>query len=172
MYHTAYRKIEHYLYLYNRIEVQIDVLKSEIRDSEFNQNYTRFIKNKSSSLEDLIISNDNLNKRIDKILKWQELITEVLNYYQKNDRLKYKFLVWKYFKKVKDYKIQEKLNLSYEDAKDMQAEIVQYIFFCAVQKNMLKEESIYAKENTGKNPEIRTTKEVEIRKISRKAEGN
>ena len=135
---STYRKIEHYLYNYNFIEIQIDNLKAELKDSEFNQNYTRYIKNKSSSLEDLIINNDNINQRINKILKWQELISEVLDYYRQNDKLKHKYIVLKYFNRVKQYKILKCLELSFEEEQDIQSEILEYIFFIAVQKNMLK----------------------------------
>ena len=61
------KKIEKYLYGYSRIDRKIYFLEMDITDSEYNQNYTRWIKNKSSSLEDLVIRNINLEKRILKL---------------------------------------------------------------------------------------------------------
>ena len=139
MENKTYRKIESYLYNYNRIDLKLHSLQSEICDSEYNQNYTRWIKNKSSSLEDQVIKNINLEKRIYKITKWKHLISEVLQKYKKTNNLKYKFINLKYFCKASPLSIEKKLNLSLKEQKDIQAEILQYIFFVAIKNEMLKE---------------------------------
>ena len=106
---------------------------------EYNQNYGRWIKNKSSSLEDFIIRNDNLKEVIITKCKWKKIIIRVLNKYQKEDKLKYEFINLKYFNKENKFNIKEKLNLSFEEQKNMQNEILQYIYSFAIQNGMLKE---------------------------------
>lgn len=135
-----FRKIEYYLYNYDYIDVKIDNIRSEISGSEYNQNYTRYIKNKSSSLEDQVIRNIDIEQRICKIKKWKNLITLVLKKYKCTNLLYYHFINLKYFYKVSPSEIQEKLNLTLKEQKDIQAKILQYIFFIAVKKEMLRNE--------------------------------
>lgn len=139
MYSKAFKKIEYYLYTYNDIDTQINELKEKMINYEYNQNYGRWIKNKSSSLEDFIIRNDNLKEVIITECKWKKIIIRVLNKYQKEDKLKYEFINLKYFNKENKFNIKEKLNLSFEEQKNMQNEILQYIYSFAIQNGMLKE---------------------------------
>lgn len=139
MYSKAFKKIEYYLYIYNDIDTQINELKEKMLNYEYNQNYGRWIKNKSSSLEDFIIRNDNLKEVIITKCKWKKITTRVLNKYQKEDKLKYKFINLKYFNKENKFNIKEKIKLSFEEQKNMQDEILQYIFALAIQNGMLKE---------------------------------
>ena len=139
MYSKAFKKIEYYLYTYNDIDTQINELKEKMINYEYNQNYGRWIKNKSSSLEDFIIRNDNLKEVISTKCKWKKIITRVLNKYKKEDKLKYEFINLKYFNKENKFNIKEKLNLSFEEQKNMQNEILQYIYSFAIQNGMLKE---------------------------------
>ena len=139
MYSKAFKKIEYYLYTYNDIDTQINELKEKMINYEYNQNYGRWIKNKSSSLEDFIIRNDNLKEVIITKCKWKKIITRVLNKYKKEDKLKYKFINLKYFNKENKFNIKEKIKLSFEEQKNMQDEILQYIFALAIQNGMLKE---------------------------------
>lgn len=139
MYSKAFKKIEYYLYTYNDIDTQIKELKEKMINYEYNQNYGRWIKNKSSSLEDFIIRNDNLKEVIITKCKWKKIIIRVLNKYQKEDKLKYKFINLKYFNKENKFNIKEKIKLSFEEQKNMQDEILQYIFALAIQNGMLKE---------------------------------
>lgn len=137
---TIFRKIEYYLYNYDYIDIKVANIMSEISDSEYNQSYTRYIKNKSSSLEDQVIRNIGIEQRIYKIKKWKNLITLILKRYKCTNLLYYHFINLKYFHKVSPFKIQETLNLSLKEQKDIQAEILQYIFFVAVKKSMLRNE--------------------------------
>ena len=139
MYSKAFKKIEYYLYTYNDIDTRINELKEKMLNYEYNQNYGRWIKNKSSSLEDFIIRNDNLKEVIITKCKWKKITTRVLNKYKKEDKLKYKFINLKYFKKENKFNIKEKIKLSFEEQKNMQDEILQYIFALAIQNGMLKE---------------------------------
>lgn len=144
MYNPAYRKIEHYLYNYEYIDIQIEKLKEDVTNSEYNQNYTRYIKNKSSSLEDLVIKNIDIERRILKIKKWKKLIYNVLTHYKNNNKINYKFIILKYLRRLDYTDIEDKLNLSFKEQKDIQNAILEYIFFVAIKNNMLvKEVSFY-----------------------------
>lgn len=139
---NTYKKIEYYLYNYDFIDAKINILKTNIEDSEYNQNYTRWIKNKSSSLEDLVIKNMDIEKKIFKLGKWKKLIDKVLKEYDQKNQLFYSFIHLKYFLKFDSSKIEEKLELSLKEQKDIQARILQYIFLLAIKNNMLKEVNI------------------------------
>lgn len=134
----AYKKIECYLYNYEYIDEKIDTLKADISNLEYNQNYYKWIKNKSSPLEDQVIRNINMKQRIYKLQKWKKLITYVLEEYRKTNKLNYYFINLKYFNKELPIKIQEKLNLSIKKQKNMQIEILQHIFFIAIKQELLR----------------------------------
>ena len=110
--YDTYKKIEYYLYNYDFIDAKINILKSEISDSEYNQNYTKYIKNKSSSLEDLVIKNIDIEKKISKLNEWKNLIENILKEYEQTNQLFYNFINLKYFLKFDSSIIEEKLNLS------------------------------------------------------------
>lgn len=134
------KKIENYLYNYNYIDAKINTLISNKSDEEYNQNYSKYIKNKSSSLEDQVIRNIDLEQRIFKIRKWQNLIKNILEEYQKTNNLKYSFIILKYFDRKNPILIENKLNLDFKQQKELQAEILQYIFCVALKYNMLSKE--------------------------------
>ena len=140
MYNQVYKNLEYYLYNYEFIDEHIDHLKSKLYNADYNQNYAKYIKSKSSGLEEQIIRNDNLKKRILKIAKWKKLIALVLEKYKKDNLLYYRFINLKYFRKANVITIQEKLDLKLKKQKDIQAEILQYIFFVAIKNNMLVKE--------------------------------
>lgn len=136
---NTYKKIEYYLYNYDFIDAKVNILKTEISDSEYHQNYAKYIKNKSSSLEDLVIRNMNIEKKILKLNNWKKLIEKILKEYEQNNQLFYNFIHFKYFLKFDSSIIEEKLNLSERERKDIQTDILQYIFSLAIKNNMLKE---------------------------------
>ena len=79
----TFKKIEYYLYNYDYIDIRIDNIQMDINSLDYNQNYTKYIKNKSSSLEDQVIRNIDIEKRIYKLKRWKNLITFVLKKYRK-----------------------------------------------------------------------------------------
>ncbi|MBP3801306.1 MAG: hypothetical protein J6I85_04635 [Clostridia bacterium] len=133
------KKIEQYLNDYTKLDDKINILKSIIQDEEYNQNYARYIKHRSSSLEDLVIRNMELEQKILKIRKWKSLITIVFNNYKFRNELFYKFLNLKYIEKVDPSYIQEKLNLSSQQQKDIERKILRYILLLAIKNKMLRE---------------------------------
>lgn len=139
MYSKSFKKIENYLYTYNDIDTQIKELKEKMLNYEYNQNYYRFIKNKSSSLEDFIIKKDRMKEIIVLKCKWKKIITTVLSKYEKEDRLKYQFIKLKYMKRANTNSIAQKLNLNYKEQEKLKDEILQYIYSFAIKNGMLKE---------------------------------
>lgn len=133
------KKIEQYLNDYTKLDEKINILKSIIQDEEYNQNYARYIKHRSSSLEDLVIRNMELEQKILKIRKWKSLITIVFNNYKSRNELFYKFLNLKYIEKVDPSYIQEKLNLSSQQQKDIERKILRNILLLAIKNKMLRE---------------------------------
>ena len=121
---TTRKKIEFYLYNYNYIDTMIKNIITKKINEEYNQSYTRFIKNKSSSLEDLVIKN-------------------IIEEYQRTNNLKYSFIFLRYFKRKNPIVIENKLNISIKQQKDIKNEILNYIFFCAIKQNMLVKEVNY-----------------------------
>lgn len=139
MYRETIRKIEYYLYNYDFMDFNVDLLKTDVDNFDYKQTYNVWIKNKSSSLEDEVIRNIGNEQRILKIRKWKKLIDEVLESYKIKDKAKYHFICLKYFRKLKPIKIQDKLDLSYKEQIEMKMEILSYILAVAIKKNMLKE---------------------------------
>ena len=139
LYNSGIKKIEYYLKRYNLLDLKISKLSEYADDYDYKQTYTKWLKNKCSSLEEEAIRNIELEQRIYKVRKWQSLITAILEYYKTKDKLKYKFICLKYFKKLTPVKIQERMSLTEEEQDSLKFEILNYIFAVAIKKNMLKE---------------------------------
>lgn len=139
LYNSGIKKIEYYLKRYNLLDLKISKLSEYADDYDHKQTYTKWLKNKCSSLEEEAIRNIELEQRIYKVRKWQSLITAILEYYKTKDKLKYKFICLKYFKKLTPIKIQERMSLTEEEQDSLKFEILNYIFAVAIKKNMLKE---------------------------------
>lgn len=136
----TYKTIEFFLYNYNYIDLMIKNIIANKKDCEYNQSYTRYIKNKSSSLEDQVIRNIDLERRIFRLNKWKKLIKNILEGYEKSDNMKYSFIFLKYFKKENNTEIENKLNITEQQRKNMKYEIINHIRSCAIKSNMLVEE--------------------------------
>ena len=133
-------KIEYYLSKYELLDAKISDLKFDILDYEYNQTYYRYMKHKSSGLEEQAIRNINIEKKIAKIEQWKKLISQTLKYYKKTDIKKYYFIILKYFRKEDFKTIEDRLKLSYKEQKDMKHGILEHIFFAAIKNNMLHRE--------------------------------
>lgn len=142
LYNSGIKKIEYYLKRYNLLDLKISKLSEYTDDYDYKQTYNKWLKNKCSSLEEDAIRNIELEQRIYKVRKWQSLITAILEYYKSKDKVKYKFICLKYFKKLTPIKIQEKMNLTNDEQEELRIEILNYILAVAIKKNMLKEVQI------------------------------
>lgn len=142
LYNSGIKKIEYYLNRYNLLDLKISKLSEYTEDQDYKQTYNKWIKNTSSSLEEEAIRNVELEQRIYKVRKWQSLITAILEHYKAKDKVKYKFICLKYFRKLTPFKIQERMNLTNEEQEKLKFEILNYILAVAIKKNMLKEVQI------------------------------
>ena len=136
-YSSAIKKIEYYLYNYYLIYYKIELLNANNEDYDYKQTYYKWIKNKSSSVEDEAMRNIENERIILKMKKWKKLIEIVLEHYLKSDTLKYNYIKLKYFDRYDDSKIKEKLNI--KNLKNIRTEITQYIYLVAIKNNMLKD---------------------------------
>ena len=125
-----FRKIEYYLYNYDYIDVKIENINFDADVSDYNQSYYKYIKNKSSSLEDQVIRNIEIEQRIYKLNKWKSIINSVLKKYKETDILKYNFIDLKYFRKVHPITIQKELGLSKRAKRYTSWNIAVYLFSC------------------------------------------
>jgi len=143
MYNPAYPKIEYYLYHYAEINNRINNLNEQNEDLDYNHfNYSMWIKtklNRGNSLENQIINKINNECIIVKLNAWKNLITQVLKKLKESYPLKYNFICCKYFKKLNDAEIEEKLKIDKNKQEDIRAEILRYIFLLCVKKNILRE---------------------------------
>ena len=139
LYNSGIKKIEYYLKRYNLLDLKINKLSEYAEDQDYKQTYNKWLKSKGSSLEEDVIRNIEIEQRIYKIRKWQNLITAILEHYKAKDKEKYKFICLKYFKKLTPIKIQERMSLTEEEQDSLKFEILNYIFAVAIKKNMLKE---------------------------------
>lgn len=139
LYNSGIKKIEYYLKRYNLLDLKISKLSEYTENQDYKQTYNKWLKNKCSSLEEEAIRNIELEQRIYKVRKWQSLITAILEHYKAKDKVKYKFICLKYFKKLTPIKIQERMSLTEEEQESLKVEILNYILAVAIKKNMLKE---------------------------------
>ena len=140
LYNSGIKKIEYYLKRYNLLDLKISKLSEYADDYDYyRQTYNKWLKKKCSSLEEDVIRNIEIEQRIYKIRKWQNLITSTLEHYKAKDKEKYKFICLKYFKKLTPIKIQERMSLTEEEQDSLKFEILNHIFAVAIKKNMLKE---------------------------------
>ena len=143
-YNLGIEKIEYYLKRYNLLDYKISKLSEYADEYDYKPTYNKWIKNKSSSLEDDTIRNIELEQRIYKIRKWQNSITAILEHYKVKDKIKYKYICLKYFKHLTPIKIQERIDLTENEQEEIKLEILNYILAVAIKKNMLKEVEVYS----------------------------
>ena len=139
LYNSGIKKIEYYLKRYNLLDLKISKLSEFADDYNYSNGYNKWLKNKCSSLEEDAIRNIEIEQRIYKIRKWQSLINAILEHYKSKDKVKYKFICLKYFKKLTPIKIQERMNLTEQEQDDLTKVILNFILSFAIKKNMLKE---------------------------------
>ena len=147
LYNSGLKKIEYYLKRYNLLDLKINKLSEYAEDQDYKQTYNKWLKSKGSNLEEEAIRNIELEQRIYKIRKWQKLINAILEQYKSKDKMKYKFICLKYFKKLTPIKIQERMDLTLKEQEKLKIEILNYILSVAIKKNMLnflKTESLTA----------------------------
>lgn len=138
---NTYKKIQKYLYNYKSIDKTINAIKLDMIDyNNFGyNNWLKALSDNGKTLEDKVIDIAN-NRKILKLKKWKKLISEILEYYEKTDNIKYQYIYLKYFDNKNIEEIQTQLNLNKKEQKDMQKIILKHIFLYAVRKKLLRYE--------------------------------
>lgn len=129
MNNNTYKKIQKYLYNYKSIDKTINAIKLDMIDYN-NLGYNNWLKSISDNgktLENKVIDIEN-NRKILKLQKWKKLISEILEYYKKNDNIKYQYICLKYFDNKNIEEIQAQLKLNKKEQKDMQTVILEHVF--------------------------------------------
>lgn len=143
MYNAAYPKIEYYLYNYNQISNRINKINQQNEDLDYNHfNYGMWIRtkiNRGNSLENQVVNKINNECIVIKLKAWEKLITQILKYFKQFYPLKYDFICCKYFEKLSDIEIEQKLKIDKYKQRDIRAEILHYIFLLCIKKNILRE---------------------------------
>ena len=143
MFNLAYPKIEYYLYNYEKLTNRINNINEQNEDLDYNHfNYGMWIKtkkNRGDSLENQVVNKINNECIVVKLNVWKKLLTDVLKHFKETDTLKYKFIIYKYIKKISIEEIEQKLNIDKYEQRDIKAEILHYIFLLCVKKNVLRE---------------------------------
>lgn len=127
LYQSGIKKVEYYLKNYPLLDLKISNLVDETDNYNYKQTYSVWIKNTGNTIENEAIRNIELKQRIYKIRKWQTLITEILNKFKIQDKVKYKYICLKYFKKLTSKKIKEIMNLDFNEQENLKFEILNYI---------------------------------------------
>ena len=141
MNNNTYKKIQKYLYNYKSIDKTINAIKLDMinyNNLGYN-NWLKSISDNGKTLENKVIDIEN-NRKILKLQKWKKLISEILEYYKKNDNIKYQYICLKYFDNKNIEEIQAQLKLNKKEQQDMQTVILEHIFLYAVRKKILRYE--------------------------------
>lgn len=140
-YNKSFKTIDFFLYHYELLNKKQELLSEEIEGVDLRSTYNKWLKRKSSSTEDVALRNIDLEIKKAKVLKWKELIDEVINFYKENEEIKYKYFIFKYIKRYSSKIIEQALNLTENEQKEMQIEIRKYVFLLAISKELLRKEA-------------------------------
>lgn len=133
-----YKVIEYHLYNYRKNNYKIQEMNEKLNTFSYNHSYDDFIKSGSSKVEKEAFRRIALKEKISIEEKWQETVGSVLQEYKNTDKEKYRFLILKYVKKMNKSVIQRKMKLNFDKQKDMRREILNHVFFCALENNLIK----------------------------------
>lgn len=138
MNNNTYKKIQKYLYNYKSIDKTINAIKLDMIDYN-NLGYNNWLKSISDNgktLENKVIDIEN-NRKILKLQKWEKLISEILEYYKKNDNIKYQYICLKYFDNKNIEEIQAQLKLNKKRTKRYANSYTgACLFICSKEKNI------------------------------------
>lgn len=140
----AGREIAFMLYNYKNINDLIEERKLELID-EIDVRNSAWLKGRnqmSNSLEDIIVKYDD-DYKIKRLEQWRILINSMLNLLSNEQiPLEYYFIKYKYFEKLDDKVIMEKMNLTSSELRKMEIQVKWIIYSYALEKKLFREEVI------------------------------
>ena len=123
------KKIEFYLYNYNRINILIKEREMQIIDSinVSSRSWIKSLKGIGNTTEDQVIKliEDNLIKEYK---EWQVFIKKVLAFLYENKSIYYKYLKLKYLLEKDDKEIMKILKINYEQLKRLRIKLLNFIY--------------------------------------------
>ena len=123
------KKIEFYLYNYNRINILIKEREMQIIDSinVSSRSWIKSLKGIGNATEDQVIKliEDNLIKEYK---EWQVFIKKILAFLYENKSIYYKYLKLKYFLEKNDKEIMKILKINFEQLKRLRIKLLTFIY--------------------------------------------
>lgn len=123
------KKIEFYLYNYNRINILIKEREMQIIDSinVSSRSWIKSLKGIGNTTEDQVIKliEDNLIKEYK---EWQVFIKKILAFLYENKSIYYKYLKLKYLLEKDDKKIMKILKINFEQLKRLRIKLLTFIY--------------------------------------------
>lgn len=130
--------IEHYLYIYQGIDKEIEELEQQKEDTE-GKDINSWIKSNKVNrvVENKAIKNIRIDEKIEKYKKWKEVISNILKDYKKNDLERYTYIKMKYFKKYSINKIEMETSLTKSTQMRLKQDIIYYIAIFAYKEDLI-----------------------------------
>ncbi len=123
------KKIEFYLYNYNRINILIKEREMQIIDSinVSSRSWIKSLKGIGNTTEDQVIKliEDNLIKEYK---EWQVFIKKILAFLYENKSIYYKYLKLKYLLEKDDKEIMKILKINFEQLKRLRIKLLTFIY--------------------------------------------
>ena len=136
------KEISFMLYNYDRIDELIEERKDELIDNikVTNDAYLKSIKKPCNTLEDTIITLSE-DRKIYKLEMWKKIINKFMSeLYDEEDRFYYSLIRYKYFHKISEETIREKMNLSKDEFRDIDIFLKWNIYNRAIKEEIFTEE--------------------------------
>lgn len=123
------KKIEFYLYNYNRINILIKEREMQIIDSinVSSRSWIKSLKGIGNTTEDQVIKliEDNLIKEYK---EWQVFLKKILAFLYENKSIYYKYLKLKYLLEKDDKEIMKILKINFEQLKRLRIKLLTFIY--------------------------------------------
>ena len=123
------KKIEFYLYNYNRINILIKEREMQIIDSinVSSRSWIKSLKGIGNTTEDQVIKliEDNL---INEYKEWQVFLKKILAFLYENKSIYYKYLKLKYLLEKDDKEIMKILKINFEQLRKLRIKLLTFIY--------------------------------------------
>ncbi len=133
------KDIENKLYSYTYMEYEIEEL-NKMKEKAKSSDVNSWIKSKgqvSSSVEKEIIKNIDIDKKIEKIQKWKNLIYKIMKHFEENENEKYRYIILKYFRKMSVISIEIKMALPKSTQFKIRDDIILAISLLALKEDII-----------------------------------
>lgn len=123
------KKIEFYLYNYNRINILIKEREMQIIDSinVSSRSWIKSLKGIGNTTEDQVIKLIE-DKLIKEYKEWQVFIKKILAFLYENKSIYYKYLKLKYLLEKDDKEIMKILKINFEQLKRLRTKLLTFIY--------------------------------------------